>query len=702
MKTPKFVIIRTYLIYFLVVLVMLVVVAKTVMIIMDGQRNLLATNNPKMPERTAQITPRRGDILDCNLNPLVTSVSFYDIYMDPVTVNDKLWEKGLQGLCEGLAQIYPQRSSRTYEEKLRRARKHGDRYVLIKKRATYQERKAIRKLPIFKAGRYKGGLIDNQATIVRKRPNGELLARTLGYVKESKHDTLLVGIEGAFNKFLSGQNGIVMQQLIANKWRPIGNVIRSPRNGYDVVTSIDQDIQEVAHNELLHQLQIKGGRYGCVIVMDVKTGFIKAIVNLQETEDGTYAEIYNNAIGTREVPGSTMKLASLLAALEDNKIKLTDTINASGHYHFFDQTIDDSNYGRGYGKITIKRAFEYSSNVISKVIYEAYKNDPKQYFNRLKQFGITQKTDVKIKGEATPRYSYPGDDSWWAGSLGWLGIGYEFELTPLQLLSFYNAVANDGDYMKPQLVTKVLNNKHTIKEFDPIVLHENIASLHNIKLMQSAMEGVMTVGTGHLLKKSTFFKLAGKTGTAEIANHDKGYGKPGEKKYLASFVGYFPADNPIYSCLVTVAAPTNDIYGSSVSGTVFAAIANKVYANSYQYHQAVNEKPLLASIPNVKDGDRYDINVVLNKFDIEKEIKSGNNWINVAPDTDNKEVVYKKLNINMNNIPDVRGMGLRDALYLLEKRGLIVEIEGHGIVTAQSVTPGTKVTQGRKIKLILN
>lgn len=701
MKAPKFVIIRTYLIYFLVVLVMLVIVGKTIMIVMEGRENVFTTANSKMPERIAYISPRRGEILDCHFNPLVTSVSFYDVYMDPVTVDKKLWNEGIQGLSEGLANLFHDKTARQYENQLRRARNHGDRYVLIKKRVTYQQRKKLRELPIFKAGKYKGGLIDNQETIVRKRPNGGLLARTLGYVRESKKDTLLVGLEGAYNKYLSGKKGIIMQQLIANKWRPTGTVIRPPENGHNIVTSIDEDIQEVANNELLHQLQVKGGRYGCVIVMNVKTGFIKAIVNLQETADGQYAEVYNNAIGTREVPGSTMKLASLLAALEDGKIKLTDTIDAKGHYRFFDHVIDDSNYGRGYGKITIKQAFEYSSNVISKVIYNAYKDDPKQYFDRLNQFGITQESGIGINGEAKPRYSYPGNASWWAGSLGWMGIGYEFELTPLELLSFYNAVANDGNYMKPQLVKEVVNNKRVIKKFDPVVLHPHIASMKNIKLMQNAMKGVMVVGTGHRLKKSTFFKLAGKTGTAEIANHNKGYGKPGEKKYLASFVGYFPADDPIYSCLVSVAAPSNDIYGASVSGTVFAAIANKVYANSYQYHSAVNEKPQIATVPKVKDGDRFAINTVLNHFDIKKDLNGNSDWIKAEPTTDDK-IRYSPLPMAKKEVPNVIGLGLRDAMYLLEKQGMIVQIEGSGTVVKQSVVPGTMATKGRKIELTLN
>lgn len=701
MKLPRAVIVRTYLLYFMVVMAMIAVVVKTFFIIMDGRSSVFTTpgSGPKLEQRIATIEPRRGEILDAHLNPLVTSVSFYDIYMDPVTVDEKVWRQGIGELSAGLSQMFGDRTPREYEEYLREAREQKRRYVLIKRRATNEERKKLRQLPIFNRGRYKGGIIDNQVTIIRKRPNGDLLSRTLGYVRYQETDTLFVGLEGAYNNYLAGKNGEVIEQRISHSWKPTGTVVREAINGYDIVTSIDKDIQEVAQTELRRQLELKGGRYGCAIVMDVKTGFIKAIANLEEDGNGGYAELYNHAVGTREVPGSTMKLASLMAALEDEKLKLTDTVNAVGTYRFYDRTLKDSR-GWGYGKITIKEAFEHSSNVISKVIFDSYRSEPQRFIERLEQFGLTEKTGVEIKGEATPTYSSPGSSQWWGGSLAWMSIGYEFQLTPLELLAFYNAVANDGKYMQPQLVSKVIDSrKNVIEEYKPIVKHKKIASQSTIDAMKEALEGVMTNGTGKSLK-STFFTTAGKTGTAQIANRNEGYGPKGEQKYIASFAGYFPADNPVYSCIVVIAAPTNDIYGASVSGTVFAAIANKVYASSYNYHKAVNENEQYASVPYVKNGNRYDASSVLNYFSVKNEIKGSEDWVKASRFEDEK-VILTDIKVDKQVVPDVRGMGLSDALYLLEKQGMVVHSEGYGTVVHQSVRAGTPSVPGGLVELKL-
>ncbi|PKR79834.1 peptidoglycan glycosyltransferase [Brumimicrobium salinarum] len=698
MKMPKAVIIRTYLIYFLVVMAMVAVLVKTFTIIMDGRNNIFTSTSDKLEQRSAIVEPRRGEILDVNLNPLVTSVSFYDIYMDPVTVGDQLWQKGIGELSLGLSKLFPEKTAREYEEYLREARARKRRYVLIQKKVTNEVRKKVRELPIFRKGRFKGGIIDNKATIIRKRPNDDLLARTLGYVKPTTNDTLLVGLEGAYNSYLKGQNGVIVEQKISHSWKPTGTIVREAINGYDVVTSIDKDIQEVAHTELENQLKTKGGRYGCAIVMDVKTGFIKAMVNLQKTSAGTYGEVYNHAIGTREVPGSTMKLASLMAALEDGKISLSDTVKAVGRYEFYDRVLKDSR-PYGYGKVTIKEAFEVSSNVISKVIFNGYRNEPSRYIDRMNQFGLTQKTGVNILGEVDPILSKPGSSQWWGGSLAWMSIGYEFQLTPLELLSFYNAVANDGKYMKPQFVSKIINNRKVIEEFEPIVKHEQIASKSTINAMKEALEGVMVNGTGRNLS-STFFKTAGKTGTAQIANRNKGYGAKGEKKYIASFAGYFPADDPIYSCIVVIAAPTDDIYGASVSGTVFSAIANKVYASSYNYHKAINEKHKVVSVPKVQNGSRYDINTVLNRFEVKKEFNGNQSWVKTAS-VGGKKIAFSDFKLDKDRVPDVRGMGLNDAMYLLEKQGLVVHAKGYGRVVLQSIKPGTKAVNGGLIELKL-
>lgn len=696
MTVPKAVILRVYLVYTIVLVVMLVVIAKSFSIIVDGRENIFATSD-KIQQRSAKITPRRGEILDANASPLVTSVAFYDIYIDPTTIKKDVWEKNISDLSKGLSEIFGDKSAREYENYLREARSKKRRYVLIKKNVTNEIRRELRKLPIFELGRFKGGIIDNNATIVRKRPHDELLKRTLGYVKVNERDTLYVGLEGAFNRYLAGQPGEVLEQRISNSWKPTGSVIREAVDGYDVITSIDKDIQEVAHAELENQLKNKGGRYGCVVVMDVKTGFVKAIVNLERAEDGNYYESFNHAIGTREVPGSTMKLASLMAALEDEKIKITDTVNAVGQYNFFDRKLHDSR-DWGYGKITIKEAFEVSSNVISKVIYNSYKNDPETYIKRMESFGLTNRLGLDIKGESAPTYSKPGDSQWWGGSLAWMSIGYEFQLSPIQLLGFYNAVANNGRYMKPQFVSHIKQGNNVVKEFKPEVMIEKICSQKTIDIMQECLEGVVISGTGKNLK-STFFTAAGKTGTAQIANKNLGYGAKGEKKYIASFAGYFPADDPIYSCIVVIAAPTADIYGASVSGTVFSAIANKVYATSLQYHKAINETTAIRTIPVTRSGNRYELNEVLNQLGVKKKISGSSDW--VATNKTEQAVTIQSRNVEKDAVPNVVGMGLKDALYLLEETGLKVRISGYGTVTKQSILPGTPSVRGGVIEIEL-
>lgn len=674
------------------------VAVKAFSIVLDGRENIFSASSEKIQQREASITPRRGEILDAKNTPLITSVAFYDIYMDPTTVKQKEWDKNISDLSKGLADIFKDKSPREYEEYLRNSRAQGRRYVLIQKGVTNETRKKLRKLPIFKLGRFKGGIIDTKVKIERKRPHDELLRRTLGYFKVNENnDTLKIGLEGAYNNYLKGESGKIIEQKISNTWKPTGSMIREAIDGSDIITSIDKDIQEVAHNELENQLKRKGGRYGCAIVMDVKTGFIKAISNLQKADNGEYYESFNHAIGTREVPGSTFKLASLMAALEDGKIDINDTVNAVGKYEFYDRALTDSRKW-GYGKITIKNAFEVSSNVISKVIYNSYREDPEAFLRRLEQFGLTDKLGITIRGEQAPTFSRPGTPQWWGGSLAWMSIGYEVQLTPLQTLSFYNAVANNGKYVKPQFVSHIKQGNKVVKSFEPEIIKEQICSPKTLETMKECLEGVMIRGTGKKLK-STFFKTAGKTGTAQIANRNLGYGEKGEKKHIASFAGYFPADDPIYSCIVVIAAPTDDIYGATVSGTVFSAIANKVYATSLKYHKAVNEKKMVQSTPYVMNGYRYDVNKILNHFNVDKEFSGSKEWVKSY--AKGNKVAISDYSFSKEKVPDVVGMGLKDAAYLIEKAGMNISVKGKGKVKSQSIPPNESAVPGGVVYLTL-
>lgn len=689
---------RAYLIYFGFVVIMLIVLFKTVSIQFEGRSNVFsASTEEKMPIRTVKRVPRRGEILDINYTPLVTSVSFYDIHMDPTVVDQKIFDDEVTNLASGLAKMYPDKTSREYENMIRTGRQRKSRYLLIRKKVTNDERKALSSLPIFKLGRLKGGLIDTEETILRKRPHGELMKRTLGYYQDNDGKILAVGIEGAYNQYLSGEPGEEIEQKISTGWKKTGQIVKESVEGADVVTSIDKEIQEVASSELERQLRLQGAKNGCVIVMDVKTGFVKAIANLTEEKDGNYYESYNYAIGRKEVPGSTFKLASLMAALEDEKININDTVNAFGEYTFHNRTLKDAHEG-GYGRITIKRAFEKSSNVIARVIYRAYRDEPQAFIDRLEQFGLTEPLGIELEGEPNPTVYRPGSPNWSGISLPWMAIGYEVQQTPLQTLAFYNAVANRGKFVRPQFVKEIRRGAEIVKVFSPVVIKDKICSDNTLNILQACLEGVMKDGgTGSKLTSSQF-SIAGKTGTARILNEDQSYGKKGEEKYQASFVGYFPAKEPIYSCIVVISAPSKDIYGATVSGTVFAAVANKVFATKLKYHRAINRGPKKKRIaPISMNGSRYDLLRIYKLLDVKYYIKENGEWFSTKKD--GSRVELKSKHISKNAVPNVIGLSARDAVYLIESKGMSAHVVGYGKVVEQSIPAGRPVFKGGVVEL---
>lgn len=413
MNEKKDILIRTVIVYIGFVAVLILVLFKTFSIQLEGRTDMLSDTREKIPTRIIKRIPRRGEILDINYTPLVTSVSFYEIYMDPTVVDQKIFDEQITDLANGLSKLFPSMSSREWENYIRLQRQNKNRYVKIKSKATNEERRQLNALPIFKLGRMKGGLIDNHVTSIRKRPHNELMKRTLGYYKaaEGTHPELRVGIEGAYNEYLAGEEGEEIEQKISTGWKKTGQITKDAVEGADVVTSIDKEIQEVAHSELIRQLKLQGAKNGCVVVMDVKTGFVKAIVNLSLASNGEYYEIYNQAIGTREVPGSTFKLASLMAGLEDQKFSIYDMVNSGPKYTFYGKSLNEA-HGANYGRINIKTAFELSSNVISKVINDAYKTEPQAFVDRLKSFGLSEPLGLELEGEASPTMYSPGSKSW--------------------------------------------------------------------------------------------------------------------------------------------------------------------------------------------------------------------------------------------------------------------------------------------------
>lgn len=698
MSEKKDIIWRAYIVYLSFFVALVVVIVKTALIQSEGKASMFSASAEKVPTRTMEKYPRRGEILDRNYTPLLTSVSFYDLYMDPTVVDQEAFDRDISDLCKGLHDLFPQTSARDYEAFIRAGRARGNRYLIIKKGATNAQRREVALLPIFKLGRNKGGLIDTEERIVRKRPHGEMLKRTLGYYQKNKEGELRVGIEGAYNEVLAGEPGLEVEQRISSGWKKTGEMLKDPVEGADLITSFDLDIQEVAHSELLQQLKLQGAKSGCVIVMDVKTGFVRAMSNLQMADDGEYYELYNQAIGTKEVPGSTFKLASLMAALEDEKISLDDTVNATGEYNFYSLKLTDSNK-YGYGRITIRRAFEVSSNVISRVINNAYRNEPQAFTDRLKKFGIDQPLGIELKGEPTPTMYTWGSPNWSGISLPWMAIGYEVQQTPLQTLAFYNAVANNGNMVKPQFVEQIRRGPQVVRNFHPVVLRKNICSERTLKLMQECLKGVVAHGTGSALK-SSLFEIAGKTGTAVVLNDQNKYGEEGAKRYQASFVGYFPADEPIYSCIVVVSAPTRDIYGATVSGTVFTAIANKVYSNSLRYHRAINKgRSRKKELPVAKMGRNQDLISVLKELKLQYEMGAFSEW--GKSKTEKNYIEIDPVKYSKTQVPNVRGLLAKDAVYLMERLGMRVLLRGKGRVVSQTIPAGTPAYKGGLIELVL-
>ena len=653
--------------------------------------------------KTDEVIANRGDILADDGRLLASSVPYYTIYMDTRSsgMSSEVWSGGIDGLCTGLARYAGERSPQEWKTVLVNARKKGDRYLLVKRKVDYETLTKIRDLPIFSEGQYQGGMI---TTAENKRilPNSDLALRTIGYLNQGTEGTE-VGIEGAFEKELAGKNGLmVKQRLTGGDWIPVeeANSVDS-KDGYDVVSTIDIDLQDVATTALRAQLVKNNADHGCAVLMEVATGDIRAIANLDKGDDGDYHEAYNFAVGESTEPGSTFKLASLMVAMEDGEID-TNTIvdTGNGTVKFYNKVIRDHD-DQGMGKITAKQVLEKSSNVgTAKLIYEHYKDNPRRFVDRLYAMRLNQKLDLQIKGEGAPLIRYPGDKLWSGISLPMMSHGYEVQLTPLQILTFYNAVANDGRMMKPRFVTEIRHNGSVIKSFGTEVIINSIASRTTIRKAKKMLEGVVEEGTAKNLKDADY-KIAGKTGTAQIANEKFGYKTGSRISYQASFVGYFPAENPLFSCIVVVSAPSNSIYyGNVVAGPVFKEISDKVYSTTFfmDFNDVRPDDKLLAA-PDAGNGYREDIREVLSDLGIKYRKTSDDSWVATRESGDTIRLASVKIEPGL--VPDVRGMTLRDAMYLLENSGLRVQFSGVGRVRKQSPEHGAKIYEGSTVSLDL-
>ena len=648
------------------------------------------------------IDPNRGDILTYDGRLLASSVPYYEIRMDLMStaMSGEIFSEKVDSLAFCLSKLFNDKSKADYKREIILARQNGKRYHLLKNGVNYIELKKLKTFPLFRRGRYKGGFIYIQEN-KRILPHIGLASRTIGYLTKGKSGNV-VGIEGAYDHELSGVVGVrLMQRLSGNVWMPVNtNNEVDPRDGNEVVTTIDINLQDVAENALVKQLSKHNAHHGTAILMEVQTGEVKAIVNLEKDKEGRYRELYNYGIGESTEPGSTFKLPVIMAALEDKVVSLGDTIDTgNGNIRYYDKTIKDTKKG-GYGKITVKQVFELSSNVgMSKIVNENYKGRESQFINRLYAMGLNEKLNVEIKGEGSPYIQYPGDKYWSGLSLPMISHGYEVRMTPLQILTFYNAVANNGKMVKPGFVREIRYHGKRIKKFETKVLNPSICSDETISKVREMLEGVVENGTGKNLRNENF-KIAGKTGTAQIANEKFGYKQGAEILYQASFVGYFPAENPKYSCIVVINSPTSSIYyGNLVAGPVFKEIADKVYATSlFRDEQQYLNIPEAYDPPYTKHGNLEDLKSVFERFNIASINENvSSEW--VATIKQDSAIMLKPLYIRKGIMPNVKEMGLRDAIYILENMTLKVEVKGYGKVWKQSIAPGTKISPGTKVVL---
>lgn len=646
------------------------------------------------------VAPNRGDICAEDGRVLASSIPYYSLRFDCVAVPDTVFRKKVDSLALRLSRFFKDVPAAEYRKKLWQG-KYGrkpNRYLLINRRkVSYNELKELKTFPIFRERGSRSGLIPEREN-VRLQPHDELAYRTIGYLNESENGILegRVGVEGAFESELRGVPGRSIRQMMSGRW--VSVTVDDPVDGNDVVTTIDIDFQDIAQNALSRQLEYFDADAGTAILMEVKTGDVKAIVNLNKTTRG-YREVLNNAIGDAAEPGSVFKAAVMMALLEDGYVHPGDTVDlGNGVYTYYGKSLHESSK-KMRGKVTVKEMFECSSNGFSKLVYEHYKNQPEKFINRLYALQLNKKVGVEIQGEGEPYIKYPKEKGWSGISLPWMSIGYEVQLTPLQVLAFYNAIANGGKRMKPRLVKEIRNRGSVVKRFGTEVVDAQICSKRTIADLQEMMVGVVENGTAINLRGASC-PIAGKTGTARIADKSKGYGV---RKYRASFVGYFPADRPLYSCIVVVDNPSlsKGYYGNVVAGNVFREIVDKVYAKASLLHAQVEEERNDTILPISKNGLKEDFLRIYDELGIQVDEDRAETaeWVMTVREGDGFVLTPRVVKEAL--VPNVKGMGLRDALYLLENSGLKVGVGGAGTVKSQSLQPGSRVRKGSYIQIEL-
>lgn len=643
-----------------------------------------------------KIKATRGNIYSDNGSLLATDLPFYKVAFDPRLAKDKIFKSGIDSLSMLLARYYKDKSATEYKRMIQDARTANRQYIILnRKQINYQTKKIMSEWPIFRDGRYGGGVIFEKID-VRYRPFSNLSRRTVGFVNENGKGA---GLEYSFNEALGGQDGEALFQKIAGStWKPVYDVnnIKS-KDGLDIQTTIDINLQDVAETSLHRAMEHHEADAGTVVVMEVSTGHIKAISNLTR-QGNSYNEIFNHAVGGLFEPGSTFKLVTMMALLEESNIKLTDSIDTgNGELTFYKNTVKDHHDG-GYGKLTIRDAFVLSSNVaMAKLLDNNFGLKPDKFVDLVDELRLSKPLGLQIKGEGYPKIFRPGSKGWSGITLPWMAYGYGFEVTPLHTLTLYNAIANNGKMIKPIFVTAISKADQVKKEFETETLNSRICSSSTLNKLRMLLEGVVEEGTASNLKNA-HYKIAGKTGTAQILENGR-Y----TKKYITSFVGYFPAHDPKYTAIVLIKNPKGwRQYGNNVAGPVFKEIADNIYSRDINLHMAMEKKKVLeyGVFPVIQAGKQDELTMLCNELGVSNHTKTDEDWIRAV--RNGNSVLWDKNTPAKDQVPNVKGMTFRDAIFLLEQSGLHVEYNGKGRVVNQSLTPGSKVSKGKTIHISLS
>lgn len=686
---------KAFLVYYLMLFVAIMIVVKIVLIqYRDGEELRAKAANKTIKEFTIQAD--RGNIYSANGDLIATSLPRFDIFVDfsEKVVSKENFENNYDSLALCLSRIFKDRTEKEYRDLLLSYRAKNETYGLIKKNISFVELKELRTFPLFRLGRFRGGIIAEKKE-KRVHPYGILAQRTIGFSREGFH----VGIEGSFDKQLAGKDGRrMMQRLSGGRFVPLNdNFVLPPTQGVDIVTTLDMQVQDVAENALYKHLAHHDADWGCAVLMEVQTGEIKAIANLQRQGEGIYSEFFNHAIGTRYEPGSSFKLFSMLALLDDGGIDLDKIVRTgNGKIKIGKYEISDTH---PLGDATVREIFEKSSNVGTiMLLMERYRDQQSKFVDKLYAMALNKKMNIDIRGEQIASIDHPKNKTWSRTSLPSMSIGYGVAITPLQLLAYYNAVANDGKLVKPMFIKEFKSSGESIKSFKTTVLKQSICSKETADVLKDLLRGVVENGTARNLKNASV-QIAGKTATARAS----GPGGYIEGSYVASFIGFFPADVPKYSCIVVVNRPRKGVYyGGSVAAPVFKDIAELVYAIDNKIHSANEDSSRIGvdALPSIEMVNRASLQTLLsimpapmNNFKLPDA-----DYIGLTKDS---VPVFIPRHVSKTVVPDVRGLNLRDAVYLLESIGCKVKVNGKGKIVSQSVEPGTAVKKGMIINLNL-